>query len=352
MLKRLIRLGTLTTGNLLAAVGVVAATSTALRMPAVTPPQLQDFGSLVGTPADIAPSAYQYRADRPAGDNPPESWLALMWYAHHALNQPLDVNAPAIKQVLCGLLWEEIRPMQRLELTWSADLKRRPAPGELVITTLQSKGSSSSWWNNLEAMPKSINATLSGDGRSYLYELPVETCGIVVSVVGTKGASEFDVPAVKVLVADLWKKMDLEIEWGFDPATLDKDYSGRIGIYDGHLGGLYSLEGDVTSAATDSSSWRSVGKGSARRGLKASLLYIGTAKWRRVQPFTSQLLVPGGRPGERTHPGTRVWILRPSDITAVSAPSKARAGLTGPADAADRQNECHRRQHGTGGMGE
>jgi hypothetical protein len=254
MLKRLFRLGALTTGNLLAAVGVVAATPIALGMPVVTPPSLPDFESLAGTPVDIAPSAYQYRADRPAADNPPECWLALMWYAHHALNQPLDVNAPAIKQVLCGLLWEEIRPMQRLELTWSADLKRRPAPGELVITTLRNKGSSSSWWNNLEAVPKSVKATLSGDGRTYLYDLPTDTCGIVVSVVGARSASEFDVPAVKVLVADLWKKMDLEIEWGFDPATLDKDYSGRIGTYDGHLGGLHSLEGDVTTAGTDSSS--------------------------------------------------------------------------------------------------
>jgi hypothetical protein len=288
MIKRLIRLGLLTAGGMVAATAVMAATPIVLARPALTPQPPQDFGSLVGTPTDIASSAYQYRADRAAGDNPPESWLALMWYAHQALNQPVDVNAPAIKQVLCGLLWEEIRPVQRLELTWSADLKRRPAPGELVITTLENKGSSSSWWNNLEAVPKSVKATLSGDGRSYLYDLPTDTCGIVVSVVGARSASEFDVPAAKVLVADLWKKMDLEIEWGFDPATLDKDYSGRIETYDGQAGGLHPLDGDVTTTATESSSWRSVGKGSIRRGLKASLLYIGTAKWRRVQPFTSQ----------------------------------------------------------------
>src|ERR1039458_5593452 len=225
---------------------------------------------------------------RPAGDNPPESWLALMWYAHQALNQPVDVNATAIKQVLCGLLWEEIRPMQRLELSWSADLKRRPAPGELVITTLQSKGSSSSWWNNREAVPKSVKATISGDGRTYLYDLPTDTCGIVVSVVGTRSASEYDVPAMKVLVADLWKKMDLETEWGFDPATLDKDYSGRIEAYDGQVGNLHPLDEDANTAVSQSNSWRSDGKGPARRGLKASLLYIGTAKWRRVQPYTSQ----------------------------------------------------------------
>ena len=212
-----------------------------------------------------------------------------MWFSHQAMNKPVDVNAPAIKQVLCGLLWEEIRPVQRIELTWSADLNRRPAPSEVALTTLENKGSASSWWNNLEAAPKSVKATLSNDGRTYLYELPTETCGLVVSVAGARSASDYEVPAVKVLGADLWKKMDLEIEWGFDPATLDQDYSGRIEAYDGQVGELRPLDGDVGTTATGSSSWRSTGQGAVRRGLKTSLLYLGTAQWRRVQPFTSQV---------------------------------------------------------------
>ena len=104
---------------------------------------------LVGQPADIASSAYQYRADRTAEQNPPESWLALMRYANQPLNKPVDQNAPAIKQALCGLLWEEIRPVKTLELTWAADAKRRPAPEELAVTTLNNQGTASSWWNNL-----------------------------------------------------------------------------------------------------------------------------------------------------------------------------------------------------------
>ena len=32
-----------------------------------------DLDKLAGQPADIAPSAYQYRCDRPAAENPPES---------------------------------------------------------------------------------------------------------------------------------------------------------------------------------------------------------------------------------------------------------------------------------------
>jgi hypothetical protein len=37
-----------------------------------------DIDRLIGQPVDIVSSAYEYRADRPAADNAPESWLALM----------------------------------------------------------------------------------------------------------------------------------------------------------------------------------------------------------------------------------------------------------------------------------
>jgi hypothetical protein len=287
-MKPPIRSCLLLAGGLLATVAVVAATPGVPDRPAVTPPPLQAFGSLTGTAADIAPSAYQYRADRMAVDNPPESWLALKWYAHEPLNTAVDVNAPALKQVLCSLLWEEIRPVQQLELTWSTDPKRRPAPGEVVITTLDNQGSASSWWNNLVAAPKSVGPLLADDGRTCLYDLPIETCGIVVSVTGARKAADYDVPAVRVLVADLWKEMDVEIEWGFDPATRDKDYSGRVEMYDGKTSRLRPLDGDRVTTTAGSSSWRSVGPSAPRRGVKLSLLYIGTATWRRVQPFTSQ----------------------------------------------------------------
>ncbi len=243
---------------------------------------------LVGRPADIASSAYQFRADRKAEQNPPESWLLLMRYANQPLNKPLDAHAPAIKQALCGLLWEEIRPVKTLELIWPANAKRRPAPEELAVTTLNNQGSASSWWNNLKAEKQALKPKVSGNGRTYSYDLGKDTCGIVVSMVGGKIASDYDVPEVRMLTGDIWKKMEVEIEWGFDPAMAGYDFSGRIETYDGAAARLRPLDGDGITTAVDSSSWRSVDKGSARRGLKFSLLYMGTSKWRRVQPFTSQ----------------------------------------------------------------
>jgi hypothetical protein len=247
-----------------------------------------DVEKLVGQPADIASSAYQYRADRKADENPPESWFALMWYAGQPLNKPVDVQTPAIRQALCSLLWEEIRPLKTLELTWTADAKRRPAAEELTITTLNAKCSASSWWNNLAAVKQTLKPTVSADGNTYVYNLGANTCGIVVSVAAGKNAADYDVPTARVLTGETWKKMDVEIEWGFDAATAEKDYSGRIETYDGSVAGLHPLDGDSITTSADATSWTSAGKASARRGMKLTLLYLGTAKWRRVQPFTSQ----------------------------------------------------------------
>lgn len=56
-----------------------------------------DMDKLVGQPADIAPSAYQYRADRKPEDNPPEVEFLFSALTH---------KKPG---VICGLLWEETR---------------------------------------------------------------------------------------------------------------------------------------------------------------------------------------------------------------------------------------------------
>ncbi len=211
-----------------------------------------------------------------------------MRYAGQPLNRPLDANAPAIKRALCGLLWEEIRPLERLELTWAASAERRPAPDELAITTLDNQGTASSWWNNLGAVKKPLKPAVSADGKTYVYDLKTPTCGVVISVAGGKLATDYDVPMVRALVAATWKKMDIEVQWGFDAATADKDYSGRIETYDGHVAGLHPLDGDRQTVVADASSWRSIGKGSTCRGVKLGLLYMGISQRRRVQPFTTQ----------------------------------------------------------------
>ncbi len=258
------------------------ATSTALGQESAA------LNSSVGQPVDIARSAYQYRGDGEADQNPPESWLALLHYANLPLNKPVDANNPAIKRVLCGLLWEEIRPVWRLELSWPADARHRPSPEQLSITTLTRQGNSSSWWNNTGTQLFAGKPQVAADGLSCTYDLNADTCGIVVVVGGGKDASQFDAPTVRVLVHDVWKKMNVEVEWAYDKAKAASDYSGHADAYDGRLADFRPIDGDNSTKIPGEQKWKSMGTTSTRRGIRFSVLYMGTSHWRKTLPFTSQ----------------------------------------------------------------
>ncbi len=242
--------------------------------------------TLAGEPVDIASSAYQYRADRPQASNTPESWIALMHTAKLPLNKPVDLKNSAIRKALVGILWEEIRPVQTLELTWPTTSTRWPRANNLVVHTLINQGASSSWWNNLAAVQTAVRPRISRGGRTLRYDLAQYTCGIVISTSGSAVATDFDIPQVRVLVADTWKQMDVEVEWAFQPATKHKDYSGSIEAYDGRISGLKVLSGQ--DRASTSPAWSSRGSVTGRRGVQFSLDYMGTSTWRKEQPFTSQ----------------------------------------------------------------
>lgn len=247
-----------------------------------------NLDSLVGQSVDIAPSAYQYRADGEADQNPPESWLAVLHYANLPLNKPFDVNNPGVKRVLSGLLWEEIRPVWRLELSWPADARHRPSPEQLSITTLTRQGNSSSWWNNTGTQQFAGKPKISADKLTYSFDLNADTCGIVVALADGKEASQFDGPTVRVLVHDVWKKMDVEVEWAYDKAKAAGNYSGHADAYDGRLADFHPLDGDGSTKITGDHGWQSHGASTSRRGIHFSLLYMGTSHWRKTMPFTSQ----------------------------------------------------------------
>src|SRR5262249_44272680 len=102
----------------------------------------------VGQPADIAGSAYGYRADRAPEENPPDGWILLMQYAGLPYDKPVDVKAPAVRRALCGLLWEEVRPVRRIELSWPGGTQRRPSPEQLTLTYFDATdGTAHTWWN-------------------------------------------------------------------------------------------------------------------------------------------------------------------------------------------------------------
>lgn len=247
-----------------------------------------DLEALVGQPADIAPSAYAYRADRQPDANPPESWIMLMQYANLPFTQPPDVTHPAIKQVLCGLLWEEVRKVRRIELSWPAGTQSQPSPEEMTLSYFDTTDNTAHTWWNPRTVTEAAKPEVSADGRRYLYTIPNDTWGVVAVVRGSRPASAFAVPAIRAMVPDLWKRMEIQIEWGFEDSTAGLSYDGRLEAYDGILGRATPLAGDAVTALSAPHAWRSTAKRGARRGITLPVLYTGSSRWRRVWPYHAQ----------------------------------------------------------------
>jgi len=267
---------------LLAAAGATAQPGTQWTVPA------QELDELVGQPADIAPSAYQYRADRPVAENPRESWILLVQYAGLPYDKPVPTHQPALKRVLCGLLWEEVRPVKRVELSWPAGEKRIPPADQLSVAYFDSTDRNAHTWWNPRTKKEAGKPEVSAAGRTYIYTIPVDTWGVVVSARGDKDASAYAVPAILARVPHVWKRIDLEVEWGFDDATAAREYDGRIEPYDGIVGALRPLADDRGTSMAGPLAWRSARKGDGRRGVQMSVLYIGSSRWRRVWPYHAQ----------------------------------------------------------------
>ncbi len=241
-----------------------------------------------GKPANIATSAYEFRADRMPDANPSESWFALYWYAEQPLNKVLDINAQAIKQVLNSLLWEEIRPVKSIELSWSSKAKRKPGVDDIIITTLEKKNTASSWWNNLITVRKSVRPVVTNDGTTYVYQLDSLTNinGLIISVNGE--ASAFDVPKIEVYNEAKWKTIDIEVEWGYEAVDADKNFSGHIETYDGIVSDLTTLKGDKVTKVKNGTTWTSAGRSKQSRGIAFRLNYIGISPKRKIVPYITQ----------------------------------------------------------------
>ncbi len=292
--------------------GILAALLVGSIRVAVGGPTTVDLPALVGQPVDIAPSAYAYRADRAPEQNPPESWILLMQYANLPFNQPVAVRSPAVGpdvaaptaapifnqpraarnpavgQVLCGLLWEEVRPLRKVELSWPGDQPARPSADELVLVYFDATdGTAHTWWNP-RTVKEAGKPEVSPDGRTFTYVIPVDTWGVVVSVRGPGPASRFACPVMRAMVPDVWKRVAIEIEWGFDPATAQLDHGGSLESYDGIAADLHPLPGDAATVLTGPATWRSPGGRDGRHGLRLSVLYMGASQWRKVWPYHAQ----------------------------------------------------------------
>src|ERR1039458_856343 len=182
-----------------------------------------------------------------------------MQHASLPFDQPVNTNASAVKRALCGLLWEEVRPVRRLVLSWPPQAKNKPAPEELVVSCFNGQDDTAHTWWNPRTVKEAASPEVSADGCAYSYAIPVDTWGVVAAVRGPKEASAFAVPALQAFVADQWKQMDVEVEWGYETAREPLAYDGHIEVYDGRLARLQALGGDKGTRIAGPGAWRSAG---------------------------------------------------------------------------------------------
>ena len=226
---------------------------------------------LLGQPADIASSAYEFRADRKPEENPPETDFLFSALAHKRLG------------VLCGLLWEEPRPVKQVVLHWSGTEKAIPQPDQLVLYWFP-EGGSASWWCRAGAGATRCQAdqpAVSVDGRFFTYTLDALSNDAAIDnlVIAAKDSvnltNPLPVPSIQVLAAQVWQRLDVFIEWGFEDGTKNLAFDGSIEAYNGIVGKVAALTGDKGTQMTQADTWQSRPNPSNRRGITAQLLYLG-----------------------------------------------------------------------------
>jgi len=257
-------------------------------------------GALEGKPVDIAPWAYVWRADRAVQEKPeayfiprrldridkiyrtaytalPADQLKSIYYQQLDLLQPLPPKPKG--PMLAGLLWTGKLADYRVDLVWPAD---QAIPSQEMIE-VRVYPTSFGWFgwtvDKILTQPE-----VSADGRTWTYKSEpgakmdscyngrVDAATEMVAVFAAENKAP--VPSIQVLSPTLgtWKRMDLEIEWGFQPGQEKANFDGRVESHVGWVGPVAPLPGDTGTKIKGAHDWRSRAKGGARRGIVVPLL--------------------------------------------------------------------------------
>jgi len=271
---------------------------------------IRSWAELTGKPVDIAPWAYTWRADlavqkqpeayfiprrldridkvyRTAFDALPEPELKSIYYDMPDLLKPLLPKPKGRLQA--GLLWTGGLVDYRVELHWPATI---PTLEEVEVRVYPTSFGWFGW-----TVDKALgNPEISADRRTWTYKsdptakmdssysnrVAAATEMVAVFCEEDKSGAKPAVPDIRVVGPSIgaWKRMDVEIEWGFQPGTETQDFDGRLEPSVAIVGPIVPLAKDTGTTLTGELSWRSRAAGDTRRGIVVPLLYA-----------------PGSRPG-------------------------------------------------------
>lgn len=265
---------------------------------------------LVGQPVDISPWAYAWRADREVQEKPEAYFIPrrldridrvyrTAFYEmpaqqlksiHYQMPELLTPLLPKPKgKLLAGLLWSVRLADYRVELCWPAGVDV-PAPEKVEVRVYPTAFGWFGWCKD-EVLGK---PSLSSDRYTWTYnhrcatEIPVVVGRTHRSGSGTEMVAVFcedgkmpnavktPVPSIRVISPTVgpWKRMDVEMEWGFQAGTQQTDFDGRLESSISIVGPLAPLADDKGTAATGAHGWQSRAVGGARRGIVLPLVYV------------------------------------------------------------------------------
>ncbi len=263
---------------------------------------------LAGQPVDISPWAYAWRADLAVQERPegyfiprrlerldrvyrtafaalPEQELKSIHYQMPDLLKPLLPKPKGT--LLAGLLWTGMLAEYRVELHWPADVREIPPPEAVEVRVYPTSYGWFGWTvDRILSQPEVSGDRLTWTYKSgpaakmdWAYSLQVDAATEMVAVFceegRTPGGRKPAVPSIRVIPPGMgvWKRMDVEIEWGFPAGREKEDFDGRVESSVGVTGPVVPLAEDKGTTMTGMHAWRSRASGDARRGIVVPLLY-------------------------------------------------------------------------------
>ncbi|MBM4020173.1 MAG: hypothetical protein FJ288_17950 [Planctomycetes bacterium] len=291
---------------------------------------------LQGQPVDIAPWAYAWRADRAVQERPEAHFIprrldridtvyrpalgrvgaAGLRSEHYDMPDLITPLPPRPRgRLLAGLLWSVRLADYRLELCWPAG-QEIPSPDAVEVRVYPTAFGWFGWCNDeILGQPE-----ISADRRTWIYhhsgvpEIPTvvgrthrrgsatEMVAVFCDDEKTSSAGKTRVPGLRLIspTVGTWKRMDVEIEWGFQSGSEKADLDGRLESDLSLIGPVSPLAGDMGTKVTGSHAWRSRAAGEGRRGIVLPLAYVpGDRRLLETPTVTRSVLFDTTGPGPK-----------------------------------------------------
>ena len=249
----------------LAALGVDAAFAAELHGIPPKATEINELDKLVGQPVDIAPWAYSWRADLAVQEKPeayfiprrlqrmdrvyrtashtlPEQELKSIYYQMPDLLKPLPPKPKG--QLLAGLLWTGRLADYQAELRWPAGAEKIPSPEAVQVRVYPPSFGWFGWTvDRILSEPE-----VSEDRRTWTYksgpttrmdwtfsggvDAATEMVAVFCEEGNTEGGIKSAVPSIRVVSPSVgvWKRTDVEIEWGFQAGKEKNHFDGCIAL--------------------------------------------------------------------------------------------------------------------------